>query len=234
MSADAPIEVWQAPVDVHARDSRSLLRTLAPEERRRAASGTSRALRWAAGRSALRVILAGYLGSDPATIAFEHGPHGKPSVTGGPEFSFSASGGMALVAVSPAGPVGVDVERIRPRRAAGRIARSRFAAAERTALAARGSRAGQAAFHRCWAAKEAYAKGLGRGLALGLDRYSVAGLVGPEATARCAVEHPGRSGEPWEVERLPAAAGYAAAIAAAGPAWRAELRPYPGPEGRDG
>ena len=234
MSGNAPIEVWQAPVDVPARELPALRRTLAPEERRRAASGTPRAVRWAAGRSALRVILAGYLGSDPAEIAFEHGRHGKPSVAGGPEFSFSASGRLALVAVSPAGPVGVDVERIRPRLPAERIARSRFAAAECAALSARGPRARQAAFHRCWAAKEAYAKGLGCGLALGFDRYSVAGLLGREAAGRCAVEHPGRPGEPWEVERLPAVTGYAAAIAAAGPAWRAELRPCIAPEARDG
>ena len=234
MSATAPIEVWWAPLDVPARDLRALLRTLAPEERRRAASGTPRASRWAVGRAALRVLLAGRLGCDPAEIAFAHGRHGKPFVAGGPEFSFSASGGLALVAVSPAGPVGVDVERIRPRPSSARIARSRFAPAERAALAAHGPRDRQAGFHRCWAAKEAYATALGRGLALGLDRYSVAALLGVEPAERCAVAHPGGLGEPWEVEALPAPAGYAAAIAAAGPAWRAELRPRLAAGDRDG
>jgi len=81
--------------------------------------------------------------------------------------------------------VGVDVERIRPRPSAARIAHSRFAAAEQAALAARGPRARQAAFHRCWAAKEAYAKGIGRGLAAPFGEFSVAsalrsaGGVGP-------------------------------------------------------
>ncbi len=232
MTGRAPIEVWQASTDVSARELRALLATLAPEERARAAAPGAR--RWAVGRSALRRILAGYLGGEPADIAFERGPHGKPAVAGGLEFSFSASGRIALVAVSRAGPVGVDVERIRPGRAVARIARSRFAPAERAALGSHEHAERAAAFHRCWAAKEAYAKGLGRGLALGLDRFSVAGVVGGGPPGRCAVEHPGRAGDPWDVERLPAGAGYAAAVAAPGSRWRPVVRPLPGAGGGDG
>jgi 4'-phosphopantetheinyl transferase len=231
MTDDARIEVWQASTDVSAGALRGLLETLAPDERPRAESAAPGARRWAAGRSALRVILGGYLGRDPAAIRFAPGPHGKPAVAGGPQFSFSASGELALVAVSAAGPVGVDVERVRARRAVESVARSRFAPAERAALGTHDGAEREAAFHRCWAAKEAYAKGLGRGLTLGLDRFSVAGLLGREGARRCAVAHPGRAGGRWEVERLPAGEGYAAAIAAPGSRWRCARHVHRGPGG---
>ena len=47
-------------------------------------------------------------------------------------------------------------------------------------------------FHRCWVAKEAYAKGRGRGLAMRFDEFSVApALRSPDGT--------GAVGEGWMV-----------------------------------
>ena len=108
-------------------------------------------------------------------------------------------------------PVGVDVERVKPGRAVERIARRRFAPAEAAALARRDDRDRAAAFHRCWTGKEAYVKGLGAGLSLGLATFSVAALV--DGLTRCSVGA-------WEVRQLPAPAGHAAAVAAPGSGWR--------------
>jgi 4'-phosphopantetheinyl transferase len=194
VAADDPIDVWQ----VTARDR-------------------------GAGHAQLRAILGSYVDVDPAAIAFVHGAQGKPALAGHDiEFSYTRSGNRALVAVSRRGPLGVDVERLKPGRAIDRIARRRFAPAEVAAIAGLDGDRQNAAFHQCWTAKEAYAKGVGAGLTMGLATFSVAGLLGREG--RCQVNT-------WAVRRLPAPPGYAAALAAPGSGWRFRLR-FPGD--RDG
>ena len=177
----------------------------------------------AGARCALRAILASYAGCEPREVALERGPHGKPFLRGGPWFSCSHSGQEAIVAVSHDRPVGVDVERVRPRRGLERVVRRRFARAEAQAIASLAPAARPRAFHDCWTAKEAYAKGLGEGLAVGLASFSVAGIADRERD-RVAVAHPARPGERWIVQRLPAPAGYAAALAAPGGDWRPVAR----------
>ena len=66
----------------------------------------------------LRQILATYLDTAPEALEFEYGKHGKPRLqnAGGPEFNLSHSGELLLVAVSEGRSIGVDVERVDPRR----------------------------------------------------------------------------------------------------------------------
>jgi hypothetical protein len=91
--------------------------------------------------AALRLVLAVYLGEEPERIRLERGEHGKPRLAGDRarlEFNLSHSGELALVAVSGEHAVGVDVERVRPKRGA--------------------------AFYRRWARHEAEVKCRGIGL----------------------------------------------------------------------
>jgi len=128
--------------------------------------------RFVARRAALSAILAEYAG--------------RPVC-----FNCSDSGDVAVVAVASR-PVGVDIEIDTPRRLEARIAERMFAADERTALDALRGDARRRLFHRCWVAKEAYAKGRGRGLAMRFDEFSVApALRSPEGT--------GAVGEGWMV-----------------------------------
>ena len=170
-------------------------------------------------RVALREILGSYVGPAAARRGFTLGPHGKPALPGRDlEFSFSRSGEFAFVAVSSGMPVGIDVQQVKPGRAVERIARRRFAQDEAAVLTAAEPVERDAAFHRCWTAKEAYVKGLGTGLSLGLARFSVAALVAGKE--RCAVGK-------WEVARLDAPRGYAAAVAAPGSGWRVDRMGIP-------
>jgi phosphopantetheinyl transferase len=99
-------------------------------------------------------------------------------------FSASDSGDVGAVAVASR-RVGVDVEVETARRGQDRIAARMFAPDERALLAAVPDGERQRMFHRCWVAKEAYAKGTGRGLALAFGEFSVAdalrspGAAGP-------------------------------------------------------
>jgi phosphopantetheinyl transferase len=135
----------------------------------------------ATARAALREILAGYLGESDPELA--PGPNGKPGLATAPErlsFNLSHSGALALVAIAPGGTeVGVDVERIRPRRDLVRLARRWLPAADAEAVAAASADEREAAFYAAWTRHEARVKCTGTGLsgpppgpeveALGLD-----------------------------------------------------------------
>jgi phosphopantetheinyl transferase len=88
---------------------------------------------------ALREVLARYLGAEPGEIELVVGERGKPRLAGGQlHFNLSHSGALGLVAVCAEREVGVDVERLRPKR--------------------------EAAFYWRWAQHEARLKCLGTGL----------------------------------------------------------------------
>ena len=91
-------------------------------------------------------------------------------------FSASDSGDAGAVAVASR-RVGVDVEVETGRRRQGRIAARMFAPDERALLDAAGGDECRRLFHRCWVAKEAYAKGIGGGLALPFGEFSVAAAL---------------------------------------------------------
>jgi hypothetical protein len=141
-------------------------------------------------------------------------------------FSTSHSGDVAIVAVATR-PVGVDVEIEAPRRSRERVALRMFAPDERSALDTVAGEARSGLFHRCWVAKEAYAKGRGHGLAMRFDEFSVADALGsPAGTGP--VRHAGTGGEDWTVV-LETRGGTHLAVAAPGGDWMLEQR-----EVRDG
>jgi 4'-phosphopantetheinyl transferase len=74
-------------------------------------------VRWSRARSSLRLILSMYAGDDAFRLGFTYGPHGKPSLYpfSDVEFNLSHAGDWAMVAVTQQVPVGVDIERIRPK-----------------------------------------------------------------------------------------------------------------------
>lgn len=86
-------------------------------------------------------------------------PGGKPFFPGFPAFHFSLShtGGLCLCALSAGGPVGVDCEMIRPRRAG----LPRYVMSGREFTLFDGS---WESFFEIWTQKEAYCKYLGRSI----------------------------------------------------------------------
>jgi 4'-phosphopantetheinyl transferase len=74
-------------------------------------------VRWTRARSSLRLILSRYAGEDPGRLSFNYGAHGKPSLQpySDVEFNLSHAGEWAMIAVTRGVPVGVDIEKIRPK-----------------------------------------------------------------------------------------------------------------------
>lgn len=130
--------------------------------------------RRAGARRALAAILAEYLGGAAGTagrteVELRVDEDGKPRLAVAPErlsFNLSHSGDLALVAIAPGGvEVGVDLERLRPRRDLLRLAERRLPPADATAVAAASpGPEREAAFYAAWTRHEARVKCVGRGL----------------------------------------------------------------------
>ncbi|HYN92582.1 MAG TPA: 4'-phosphopantetheinyl transferase superfamily protein [Pilimelia sp.] len=129
--------------------------------------------RWA--RTTLLAVAARVAGGARGSLRLEHEGTGRPVVRGaGPDLRASLSHGRAVVAValSGAGDVGVDVERVRSLPAV-RLARRWLSPAAADWVAARAPAQRDAAFLWLWTQKEAVGKARGTGLTAGLLRAPV-------------------------------------------------------------
>ncbi|MCH8061996.1 MAG: 4'-phosphopantetheinyl transferase superfamily protein [Chloroflexi bacterium] len=129
-------------------------------------------------RGALREILAPYLDLLPKEIEFKYNPQGKPFLSASAEavglkFNVSHSEGFALVGVTLAGEIGVDLEHIRHDIEYTQIAERFFSHNEAESLRELPPHEQARAFFACWTRKEAYVKACGGGLSIPLDRFEV-------------------------------------------------------------
>lgn len=209
------ITVWRIPLDPGSAPAPGALAELAPGERERAARFRADPLRnrWLHAHVALRRILARELAVAPSTLLYESGAEGKPRLatpTGARlEFNLSDSADLALVAVSRAGPVGVDVEFMSPQPDLDGVAESHFAPEELEALRALPPGDRLDAFYRVWTRKEAFIKAVGSGLAYGLERFAVTVATRDARVTRVAEG----AASAWTLRSLSAPQGYAAALA---------------------
>ena len=162
------LHVWR--IALSPAPSPSVAMTLPAEELARAGRLVDPAARerFLALRQALRAILARYVDSAPEGLRFGREARGKPFLVEPPSdwaFNLSDSRDLALLAVSRAGPVGVDLEHLRtvPRRDG--IARRIFTAEQVAALEESPAEARDALFFQHWTAFEALQKATGAGLA---------------------------------------------------------------------
>lgn len=142
---------------------------LQDEERRRAdATGNPEGRRrFVHTRGTLRHILGSYLNVTPDQLVLATGAKGKPDIAAPAtrlRFNLSHSGELTLLAVAEGVELGLDVERIRPRRGLTAIARRMFGPAEAAELGELADPRRTQEFHRRWTRLEASVKALGLGL----------------------------------------------------------------------
>lgn len=224
------IHVWRANLDAGAGERHG--ETLDAGERERAERFVKERdrLRFEAGRAFVRHVLGSYLDADPAVLRFETGEHGKPRLSSPAadlplRFNFTRSGTCGLLAVTAAGPVGIDVERVRDVADARRLARRYFAPAEVEAIERREASERGRAFLRCWTRKEAVVKALGGGLTVPLDGFSVAGCRRREKGRVRWRDDQGGSGD-WYVQSMVPRPGWIGAVATHRSAIPIETRPW--------
>ena len=126
-------------------------------------------------RAFLRIALGQYLRIEPRQVRFCATGHGKPELAEqhGLYFNLSHTDGETVIAVTRAGRVGIDVERIRNNLDPLALAARFFSAKESQWLRSQPAEQRFAAFFACWTAKEAYIKACGAGLSIPLDGFGV-------------------------------------------------------------
>ena len=176
--------------------------------------------RFAATHGFLRIVLGGYLYTDPKTLCFRYSDKGKPSLGGmhatSPlRFNLSHSENVVLLAVTLGREIGVDVEYMRPDLELEAIAHRFFSAAERESFDTIPLAQKRVAFFNCWSRKEAFIKAKGDGLSLPLDQFDVS--LTPGAPAEILATRPDASEKAcWSLRPLEAGPDYAAALVVEG------------------
>jgi 4'-phosphopantetheinyl transferase len=222
----AEVHVWRIALDPGAEVVHALAALLNADEQARAARCVAQRhrARFQVGRGMLRTILGRYLATAPERIAFDYGPHGKPSLGGDARasdvrFNLAHSQDAALLGVARGRDLGIDVEAIRPLEDAERIVTRFFSAREQADFLRLAPAERQAAFFRGWARKEAYIKAIGTGLALPLADFDV--TLGPGEPPRL-LRVAGRPDEParWRFAEVAPGPAFQGAIAVEGDGWR--------------
>lgn len=212
------IHLWAVELDRPGEEIAALERLLSGEERERANQFKLPHLRerYTVARTALRRILAGRLGCDPAALKFDYTPRGKPFLAGAMagqlHFNLAHSAELALIAVTTLAPLGVDVERIRPMRDALSIAERFFSPRELAALRGVPTAARDAAFFSLWSRKEAWLKATGDGIGDSLAKIEVAFLPAVEPRVLAIAGDTAVAAE-WTLRPLHPAAGFVGALA---------------------
>lgn len=173
--------------------------------------------RFIAAHIAVRTILARYLHIPAGSIVFRCDGFGKPCALlppGAPalRFNLSHSEDRALIAVTCGTEVGVDCERVRKDVAILEVADRFFAREEILQIRKKPPGERCAAFYRCWTRKEALIKGIGWGLSLPLDAFSV-DVDTSFAQQPLIVRAPCQVPSGWAVMDVPIMDGYAGAVA---------------------
>ena len=216
--------VWRASLAAGADELARLHALLSDDERVRAARFRFEVHRerFIAGRGTQRLLLARYLGVDPAAIRYRHAAHGKPMLDGpeaesGVRFNVSNAEDGLLVALVLGREVGVDLEPVHRVVDRDAVARRFFSVPENQVYDTIAEEERDAAFFTCWTRKEAYIKAVGEGLSMPLDCFDVTLRPGEPARLLATRGDPSQA-ERWTLRELDPGPGWLGALVVEGPA----------------
>jgi len=176
--ADVVLAIARPDEHIDRSQQASFLALLSQDERRRMVRlhFERDRLLFLVAHALLRITLSRYSDVMPDAWQFGTAVHGRPEIANRPSsrlrFSLSHTSGLAACAVMLNRDLGVDVEHLSRKAAAG-VADRVFTAREAGDLNNAPAETRAARFLEYWTLKEAYLKACGLGLSLPLDRFSV-------------------------------------------------------------
>lgn len=168
----------------------------------------------ASSQTLLRRILSLYLDCSADSISFGTGEHGKPYLlnkdTFPIHFNLSHSGDYAAFAFSSSGPVGIDIEKVRPKLRMEPLVRRFFHPEEYTVFSGLDEKAQREFLFRKWTVREAFLKGLGTGLTLDPRSFCVTdnGSFDLYCITKSQEDY-----SSWQIASVPAPADYFCSVA---------------------
>jgi 4'-phosphopantetheinyl transferase len=220
------VQLWRVDLEAIRADESRWQKVLSSEESTRASRFhfPDDRQRFAASRAWLRIVLAGYLATDPSALSFSYSKKEKPSLgpayaASGVTFNVSHSGEIALLAFTRRREIGVDLEQVRRDFDVEPIARRFFSAHEQEQLNVLPKDKRFEAFFRCWTRKEAYIKATGEGLSLPLHQFDVS-IAAEDRDALLSTRPDDSAAALWSLREIPAGPGYVAAVCVYGRDWR--------------
>ena len=213
------IHLWASYLDLEPTVLEAFMASLAEVERLRAKTFRFKQHqnRFIAGRGLLRLILSQYLQIESDRVEFQYNAQGKPNLSStfessGIHFNLTHSEGIALLAVTRIGPVGIDVERIRMINDAKELVNRFFSESESDSFQNLGLNEKRIAFFNLWTCKEAFLKATGEGITQLLNQVEVSFRPGKPARL-IAVSGDSERASLWSVHNLSPAPDFAAAVA---------------------
>jgi len=213
------IDLWRFELDGLSAAQDAMFALLNASERARCAGLAFERdrVRFALRRGLLRSLLARYASLEPASLTFDYGPTGKPSLREDPQVAFSLSRAKdrLVVAVARSRRIGIDLVIEDPRLDCTAFANRFFSPGENRALAALSELQRRPSFFFVWAQKEALLKATGLGITQSLAAFEVD--VDPRKPARLV-----RSALPelavaaWSLREVHVWPGYRAVLAGEG------------------
>ncbi|ERN42526.1 phosphopantetheinyl transferase [Rubidibacter lacunae KORDI 51-2] len=214
------IHLWRVGLTRSPAELAACNALLSPNERKRRdrLRGEPLQRRFAIARGILRYLLGRYLKCHPAAIQFGYGDRGKPYLAepaDALQFNLSHSHELALYAIAPptCRAIGIDVEQLRSRPNADRLARRFFSPREADAIAALAGTRLDRDFLRLWTAKEAYLKATGAGLRGAIEQVEV-DLSSPIGQAQLL------GADNWTLQELALGNSYIGAVAIRDRDWK--------------
>ena len=202
------VNISQIDLTPHVTSEASALLWLDEEERERSNQfvHTGARRRFILCRAALRSILCANLRCSNAGLSFGELQHGKPYAlvdgeTAPISFNVSHSGRHGLIAVAPAGNLGVDIEERTIRRDFDRLIGAAFGRNEQPELLVERARGECQLFFKLWTVKEALIKALGTGLSLDPSEFEAPAEIRKGAVTSI-FRFPQHPAIVWKVEDL--------------------------------
>lgn len=210
------VHVWCISMDVFTHDHIARMRAWLSDEERKRADNLHHANHrkcFVISHGMTRRIVGHYTNTQPQKLEFSCYSHGKPRLcqqrkSCNVEFNLSHSGQLALLAVSCDHPLGLDIEQINPAVNISDITGRFFTQEECAFIMSLPTTEQTTVFYKLWTCKEALIKGIGTGLTLALDSFTVSFDKDQPVIRSNESEY-----DNWSLRCLKPASGYAASIA---------------------